>query len=152
MAGIVQGIFVAAVATEPPVSVPEVRAIAGQGLDGDRYAAGKGSFSRWPGTGREVTFIEAEVIADAFDFELDLAEGRSRRNIVTEGVRLDELMGKTFRIGTATFRGERPASPCAHLGRLVGERVMEALHGRGGLRAAILTDGVVRIGDAVEIG
>ena len=149
MAGSVQGIFVAAGPKEAPVAVAEVRGITGKGLDGDRYAAGLGSFSRWPGSGREVTFIEAEVIADCFDFGLDLEEGRSRRNIVTQGVRLGELIGKTFRVGTATFRGERPASPCEHLGRLVGSRVMEALRGRGGLRAAILTDGVVRVGDEV---
>src|SRR5581483_7769077 len=115
MSGTVQGIFVAAGASQQPVGVAEVRALAGKGLEGDRYALGTGSFSRWPGTGREVTFIEAEAIADALAFGVDLADGRSRRNIVTSGIPLAELIGKTFRIGTATFRGDRPASPCAHL-------------------------------------
>jgi MOSC domain-containing protein YiiM len=151
MSGTVQGIFVAAAAIQPPVSVAEVRALAGKGLEGDRYFLGTGSFSRWPGTGREVTFIEAEAIEGALAFDIDLVDGRSRRNIFTAGVRLEGLIGKTFRIGTATFRGDRPATPCAHLGRLVGPRVVEALRGRGGLRAVILSDGVVRVGDAVEI-
>ncbi len=151
MSGTVQGIFVGSGAGEPLVGVEEVQAVAGKGLEGDRYALGKGAFSRYPGTGREVTFIEAEVIEEALAFDLDLAEGRSRRNIVTAGVRLADLMGKTFRVGGARFHGDRPADPCAYLARLVGPRVMEALHGRGGLRATILSDGVVRVGDAVEV-
>lgn len=152
MPGIVQSIFVAADRGQPLVRVEQVRALAGKGLEGDRYALGTGSFSRWPGTGREVTFIESEVIDDALAFEIDLSDGRSRRNVVTVGVRLDELMGKTFRIGTAEFRGDRPAAPCAHLARLVGANVMEALRGRGGLRAAIVREGIIRVGDAIEVG
>src|SRR5262245_26375569 len=151
MSGTIQEIYLAPTATGTPARVAEVRALTGQGLEGDRYALGVGTFSRFPGTGREVTFIEAEAIEAAQTFDLDLAEGRSRRNVVTAGVRLNDLVGKKFRIGAVEFRGKRPAAPCAHLGRLVGPRVMEALHGRGGLRAVILNDGTLREGDAIEM-
>ena len=68
------------------VSVAQVRAVTGRGLEGDRYFHGRGSFSRWPGEGRDVTFVELEAI-DAIlrDHGVDLHEGRSRRNIVTAG-------------------------------------------------------------------
>jgi MOSC domain-containing protein YiiM len=152
MAGIIQAIYVAPTAREALVSVPEVRALAGKGLEGDRYALGVGSFSRWPGTGREVTLIESEVITAAErEFGLNLSDGRSRRNLVTAGVRLGELMGKTFRVGTAVLHGDRPADPCAYLDRIVGPGVLAALRGRGGLRAAIVRDGVLRVGDTIEV-
>jgi MOSC domain-containing protein YiiM len=152
MSATVQGIFIGPSGGEPLVGVPEARVLPGQGLEGDRYALGLGCFSRWPATGREVTLIEGEVIEEvARAHGLDLREGRSRRNIVTAGMRLGELMGKTFQVGTALLRGDRPADPCAYLGRLVGPGVMEALRGRGGLRATILREGVVRVGDAIEV-
>src|SRR6516165_2909780 len=116
MSGIVRAIYVAPSAGEALTAVTEVRALIGRGLEGDRYERGLGSFSRWPGTGRAVTLIEQEVLEAVLDETgLDLDSGRSRRNIVTEGVRLNDLVGKTFRIGTALFRGERLAEPCGYL-------------------------------------
>jgi MOSC domain-containing protein YiiM len=132
--------------------VTEVRALIGRGLEGDRYERGIGSFSRWPGTGRAVTLIEQEVIESVLDETgLDLDSGRSRRNIVTEGVRLNELVGMNFRIGTVLFRGERLAEPCEYLQRRVGDGLMPALKGRGGLRADVLEEGIIRAGDGVVV-
>jgi MOSC domain-containing protein YiiM len=151
-AGVVRSIFVAAGAGQPPLAVPCVRVVPGRGLEGDRYFDGQGSFSRWPGTGRAVTLIAWEVI-DVVRREhgVDLDDGRSRRNVVTEGVDLLSLIGRRFRIGTALFRGERPCEPCGHLERCVGAELMAALKGRGGLRADVLEEGLFRPGDAVEV-
>src|SRR5262245_18708385 len=152
MSGTVEGIFLAPEAGADLYPVEQVRALAGVGLEGDRYALGKGNFSRWPGTGRAVTLIEAEVVADAADrCGLDLSDGRSRRNLVTRGVRLNELVGKCFRIGTALLRGERLAEPCAYLERRIGEGTQEMLKGRCGLRAEVIEEGIIRIGDPIEV-
>ena len=149
-AGTVEGIFIAAASREPLVSVREVRAVEGRGLEGDRYHAGVGSFSRWPGEGRAVTLVEAEVMEAVLrEADIDLSGGRTRRNLVTRGVRLADLLGKRFRIGEALFRGTRLAEPCAHLERLTESGLFEALKGRGGLRADVLESGVIRAGDAV---
>jgi MOSC domain-containing protein YiiM len=150
MNGFVRAIYLAPSAGELLRAVTEAKALIGRGLEGDRYERGIGSFSRWPGTGRAVTLIEQEVIDSEVDETgLDLDSGRSRRNIVTEGVRLNDLAGKTFRIGTVLFRGERLAEPCAYLQRRIGEGLMEVLKGRGGLRADVLEEGVIRTADAI---
>lgn len=150
MSGIVEGLFVAPAAGAAAVAVQAVRVLSA-GLEGDRYQRGEGSFSRWPGSGRAVTLIEGEVIDEVLAAaDLDLTAGRSRRNVVTRGVRLLGLMGRRFRLGTALLHGDRPASPCEVLERYVGPGLMEALHGRGGLRATVLQEGEVRVGDAIE--
>jgi MOSC domain-containing protein YiiM len=150
--GVVEGIFIAGAAREALAAVAEVRAVEGRGLEGDRYHAAVGSFSRWPGEGRAVTLVEAEVIeAVVRDWDIDLSGGRSRRNLVTRGVRLADLLGRKFRIGGALFRGTRLAEPCAHLERLTEPRVFDALKGRGGLRADVLEGGVVRAGDVIVL-
>ncbi len=152
MTGFVSAIYLAPSAGKALTPVTEVRALIGRGLEGDRYERGVGSFSRWPGTGRAVTLIEQEVIEAVLDETgLALDAGRSRRNIVTEGVRLNELVGKTFRIGTALFRGDRLAEPCGYLERRVGKGLMPALKGRGGLRADVLEEGVLRAGDGIAV-
>src|SRR5262249_57416853 len=116
------------------------------------YARGAGSFSRGPGAGREVTLIESEVIRDVAErHALDLGNGRSRRNVVTRGVRLNELVGKRFRIGAALFRGDRLAEPCGYLAKRVGDGVRQVLKGRGGLRARLVESGVIRGGDALML-
>jgi MOSC domain-containing protein YiiM len=150
MSGIVHAIYLAPAARQALTAVTEVRAIAGQGLEGDRYARGAGSFSRWPGAGRQVTLIEQEVIeAVLHATDLDLDAGRSRRNIVTRGIRLNELVGRTFRIGPAMFRADRLAEPCGYLEKRIGPGLVGALRGRGGLRADVLEEGVIRVGDVI---
>jgi MOSC domain-containing protein YiiM len=152
MSAIVSAIYLAPGAGDVLVAVPQVRAVPQRGLEGDRYFLGVGSFSRWPGTGRAITFIEAEVIeAVRREHGFDLADGRSRRNIVTSGVPLLSLIGQRFRIGTAVFHGERPCEPCGYLEGRIGEGLMAALKGRGGLRAEVIEEGVLRPGDTVEV-
>ena len=153
MAGTVHAIYLAPAAGAAPVAVDEVLAVAGRGLEGDRYFLGVGSFSRWPGEGRAVSLIEQEAIeAIRHDHGIDLTGGRSRRNIVTAGVALADLVGKTFRIGDAMFRGVRPAAPCRYLERRVAPGTMDAMKGRAGLRADVIEGGVIRAGDPVAVG
>jgi MOSC domain-containing protein YiiM len=148
--GIVVEIYLAPGAGQALSAVDQVRALVGRGLEGDRYALGLGSFSRWPGAGRAVTLIAQEAVeALLAETGLDVAQGRSRRNIVTRGVNLNALVGRSFRIGGARFRGDRLAEPCGYLERRIGPGLVTALRGRGGLRADVLEEGIVRVGDAV---
>ncbi len=135
------------------VSVKEVRAIPGKGLQGDRYFNHTGTYSKKSGADREVTLIELEAIeALAREYKIALQPGAARRNIVTRGVPLNHLVGRKFRVGEVTVFGVRLCEPCAHLERLSHSGVREALIHRGGLRAQILTDGTIRVGDSIHEG
>ena len=137
--------------------VAEVRAVAGQGLEGDRYFAKQGTFSDNPNTtGRQVTLIESEAI-DALerDYGVKIDQKDARRNIVTRGVALSHLIGREFRVGDVRMRGVRLAEPCNHMASLVSEEMKDKIRlglvHRGGLRADILNDGVIRVGDDVAV-
>ena len=143
-AGSVAAILIAPDAEAPLSRVDEAEALAGRGLDGDRYAAARGTFTA-PGRGYELTLVEAEVLD-----EIELAWEQGRRNIVTRGIRLNGLVGRRFRIGSVECIGRRLAEPCAHLERLARPALLRPLVHRGGLRADITTGGVIRTGDAIE--
>jgi MOSC domain-containing protein YiiM/sugar phosphate isomerase/epimerase len=152
-AGAVRSIHLARVAGEGMTPVAEARAVPGKGLEGDRYFNRVGTYSNKPGPDREVTLIEREVL-EALERErgIRLAPNDCRRNIVTSGVRLGELAGREFRVGEVTLRGIRLCQPCAYLESLTVPGVLAALVNRGGLRAQILTEGVIRVGDPVVPG
>jgi MOSC domain-containing protein YiiM len=139
--GGIAGIFVAPAAEAPLVPVERAVAIAGKGIEGDRYASGAGTFSG-PGRGYELTLVEAEVLD-----ELGLAWERSRRNVVTRGTFLNPLAGRRFRLGEVECIGRRFAEPCAHLERISGAGLLRRLVHRGGLRADILSGGTIAVGD-----
>jgi MOSC domain-containing protein YiiM len=148
--GTLESIYVAGAAEEPPQAVESVRALPGAGLEGDRYAVGMGTFSK-PIPECQLTLIEAEALeALKRDYEMELAPGQTRRNLVTRGVALNHLVGKEFRIGEVKIRGIKLCEPCGHLEGLVGRPVIKGLRHRGGLRAQILSEGVIRVGDAVS--
>ena len=131
-------------------SVDEVRAVPGKGLEGDRYFTGAGSFSK-PQPDRELTLIEAEAIeALRAEFQVEYDFRASRRNLVTRGVPLNHLVGKEFWIGDIKARGLRLCEPCAHLQRLSHPKVLPGLVHRGGLRAQILTEGTIRVGQTIK--
>ncbi len=149
--GTVGSIHLAPVASEPTTSVDEARAVPGKGLEGDRYFQGAGTYSDRHGPDREITLIEIETIeALERDYKLKLSPGDARRNIVTRGVPLNHLVGHDFSIGEVTLRGLRLNEPCNHLASLTDEKVKPGLVHRGGLRAQILTEGVIRPGDTVQ--
>ncbi len=127
----------------------EARAVAGVGLDGDRYAEKNGKHSQTPGTGREITLVEREAIAAVRADGVELADDETRRNLLTEGVPLNHLVGRTFRVGEVVLRGVRLADPCSYLAGLTRPGVSRALVHRGGLRADIVEGGTLRPGDAI---
>ena len=145
-------IYITPAAGAPPEEVAAVRAIAGKGLEGDRYCNGAGTYSKPHSPGREATLIEIEAIeALERDYGIAIAPGQSRRNIVTRGVALNHLVGREFTIGAVRLRGIELCEPCAHLQKLTEQGLQRGLVHRGGLNAAILTDGVIRAGDPVRI-
>ena len=129
---------------------PEADAIVGVGLRGDRYAAAEGTHSSKPGGGREVTLVERETIAAVRADGVELADHETRRNLLTEGVPLNHLVGQTFRIGDVVLRGVRLAEPCSYLAGLTRAGVSRALVHRGGLRADIVEGGILRVGDRIS--
>jgi MOSC domain-containing protein YiiM len=132
-------------------SVPEVRAVPGKGLVGDRYFSGTGTFSPKPHKPDfEITFIEKEKI-EAFskEFGLPFTASQARRNIVTEGVDLNSLVGREFRVGDVRIRGMRLCEPCAYLAKTTYPETLNGLVHKGGLRAQIVSEGIIRSGAAV---
>jgi MOSC domain-containing protein len=138
--GVVEAVVVAPAAEAPVIAVDEAVAVAGQGLQGDRYADGTGTFASGR-AGSALTLVDAAVL-DTFDGELD-----HRRNVVVRGTDLNALVGREFTLGEARCRGRRLCEPCAHLDRLNGGGTLRPLVHRGGLRADIVSGGTVRVGD-----
>jgi MOSC domain-containing protein YiiM len=158
--GTVVSIHVAAEASTPMQSITEVRAFPGHGLAGDRYLAETGFYSKKPSHGgREVTLIEVEAVeallggvvnAAGERLGIKLAPADTRRNIATCGVPLNHLVEHEFWVGAVLMRGTRLCEPCKYLEDLTQRGVMSGLIHRGGLRAQILNEGVIRVGDAIR--
>ena len=154
MAGKVVGIFIAGEKERLPVSVTSIEAIAHRGLVGDRYYANSGTFSGAEplGPGREITLIEEEsvnILTEQLHQTVNPAQ--LRRNVMTRGIRLNDLIGREFMIGNIRLLGVRLCHPCTHLERLSGWNVMTQLKERGGLRADILDNGWLHLGDTVNV-
>ncbi len=158
--GHVVSLHIAPEASAKMETVAEVRAVPGRGLEGDRYFKGNGFYSPRPSAGgREVTLIEVESVAavdgsvlsargDPLGFTLSPAD--TRRNIATSGVPLNHLVDREFWVGAVLMQGMRLCEPCKHLDELTQPGVMGGLIHRGGLRARILSEGVIRPGDVVR--
>jgi MOSC domain-containing protein YiiM len=148
--GSVVSIHIARNAAAPMESTQEVKAVAGRGLEGDRYFVGTGHWSKTPGASREVTLIELETI-EALEREkrIAVAPGAARRNVVTRGVPLNHLVGREFEVGAVRLRGTRLCEPCPYLEGLMEPGVLTGLIHRGGLRAEIVTGGTIRVDDAI---
>jgi len=149
--GSVACIFVAPKPSGYMVSVPLVHAFADCGLKGDRFFRESWNAANRPD--KAVSLIEEEVLKLAAE-ELGVANfaDRTRRNIVTRGVPLIELLGREFTVGGVLMRGIRLFEPCGHLvkvSQLPG--IFKALEHRGGLKAAILSDGLLRAGDPIML-
>jgi MOSC domain-containing protein YiiM len=149
--GSVVSIHITPAAGRPMEIVPEARAVAGRGLEGDRYALGTGYYSGKPSDGgRELTLIESETLEALAGLGVKLAAAESRRNVATAGVPLNHLVGRDFWVGTVKLRGTRLCEPCKYLDGLTQDGAMSALIHRGGLRAQILNDGLIRTGDTIR--
>lgn len=141
-------------------SIAEVRALPGRGLEGDRYFAGTGYYSKTPSHGRrEVTADRDRDHRGALPRRAQRCRGRlgiklaaadARRNIATSGVPLNHLVDREFCVGTVLMRGTRLCEPCKYLEELTQHGVMSGLIHRGRLRAQILSEGVIHVGDTVR--
>lgn len=147
----VAGIYIAAEARGPMRSLDSVRAVAERGLEGDRYFTKQGTFWK-ERPDYQLTLIEEEAVtALKRDYGIRLEPQNARRNLVTRGVALNHLVGRDFRVGSVLVRGIRLCEPCSHLEQLSGVPVIKGLRHRGGLRAQILSDGEIRVGDRVQV-
>ena len=148
--GAVEAIHIATVAGAPLRPVDATRAIAGVGLEGDRYAYGRGHYQD-ERVSRDLTLIEAEAVeALAREHRIELAPGETRRNLTTRGVGLHELAGRRFWVGEVLCLGTRLCEPCQYLADLTGKPLLRPLVHRGGLRADIVRGGLIRTGDRVR--
>jgi len=150
--GTVIAIYTTPIHGQTTQPIDSVRVVPGLGLEGDRYFGPPGTPGKRSGTGRDITLIEIEML-EAYEGEEDfhLSAREARRNIVTRGIALNHLIGKEFRVGAVALRGVRLCEPCEHLAELTGARVFPGLVHRGGLRADILTEGIICIGDPISI-
>jgi MOSC domain-containing protein YiiM len=148
----IHAIHICPTPAEPMQSVNQVLALPGVGLEGDRYALREGTFSKTV-KDFELTLIEIEAI-EAVNREhgFSLTPALSRRNLATRGIRLNPLVGQRFFIGAVLCEATRLCEPCSHLEKLTGNpNLRKVLAGRCGLRAKILSQGIIRIGDAISL-
>ena len=143
MSGRVEGIFIGPM--PEPGAVESVRAVAGRGLEGNRY------FYDEAPPGRAITLIAAEALEGLrADSGIDLPPARSGRNVLTRGIDVNALVGQRFRVGEVECRGVELCEPCKHLESMTQPGVLKGLVHRGGLNADILSDGEIALGDSIE--
>jgi MOSC domain-containing protein YiiM len=152
MAGFVEGIFLAPEAGAAMKGVQAATALEGCGLEGDRYCAGTGHWSRF-GRVCQATFIAAEDLEDIErETGVSVKNGEHRRNVVTTGINLKTLRrGERFRVGEVVFEYRGPRSVCRYIERLTEPGMTQALKGRGGSCARVIENGKVQVGDEVEL-
>jgi len=148
--GRVEAIFVGPELEGPLHPADEVSVVAGRGIPGDRYYKPDSEPARGS-EGRDLTLFEAEAVeALAAEHGIELAPSETRRNVMTRGVRLNDLVGHRFRVGEVEGFGEDRCDPCNHLQALTKPGVLRGLAGRGGLRADVTKGGVIRVCDVVK--
>jgi MOSC domain-containing protein YiiM len=149
--GSVVNLYIAPKAAGPMIQVAQVRALADRGLEGDRFFRESWAAAKRPD--KAVSLIEEEVLEmAASEYQVRIAGDQTRRNIVTCGVPLIELLDREFMIGNVVMRGIRLFEPCAHLEKVSQiPGIFRALENRSGLKAAILSDGVIRTGDPIAL-
>lgn len=155
--GTVDAIHVAPEAGAEMQSVTNARAVAGKGLEGDRYFDRAGSWSGetgrdLPPEDRALTLFEAETLEIVErDADIELEPADHRRNITTRNVAVDHLLDERFRIGDAVCEGVEICEPCAYLESLTEEGVLSALVHRGGLNVRIVSSGGIAVDDPITV-
>jgi len=146
----IEAIFIAARGSAAMTRVEQVDAIANRGLAGDRYLERTGY---WTGVDEcEVTLIRGEDLDEIYRATgLHVHDGEHRRNLITRGIRLEELAGRRFRIGEAVLSYDRPRPPCGHVQQLTERGMTRALYGRGGICARVVKSGRIRVGDELVL-
>jgi MOSC domain-containing protein YiiM len=126
--------------THPMIEVPMIECVAGRGIRGDRYFDFKDDYKG------QITFFSLEVFAElcgALQIQ-DCSPALARRNVISRGVDLNDLIGQEFEIQNVRFFGMQQCAPCYWMERAIGPGAHEFLKGRGGLRAKILSGGKLR--------
>ena len=153
--GKVVEIYIAAARGEPTIFVEQAHVVPGRGIEGDRYFTEARVFdnnSKPVKPGRELTLIEIEAIeAICKEDGIQLTPDQTRRNIITMGVSLNDLVGRVFYIGNIQLRGIRLCEPCNYLAGRTDPRIINSMAHRGGLRAEIISDGVIHISDIITV-
>lgn len=148
MDGRVEAIFLSTQHGELPAPVERAEARAGRGLDGNRYYWSDGDAP----AGQAVTLIAAEAVeAVAAEGVVSVSAAATRRNVLTRGIDVNQLVGKRFRIGDVECEGVELCEPCRDLEAMTQPGVIKAFVHRAGLNADILSDGVISVGDAVVL-
>src|SRR3954464_855930 len=139
MAAVVEGIFVGAIDQGPLEAADEVQVKTGAGIEGDRYGD------------KDITLFEAEAI-EYLESEagIELKPSEIRRNVMTRGVALNDLLGHRIRVGEVEAVVTELCHPCSHLQRLTQPGVLRGLTNRGGLNADVVAGGAIRVGDGIE--
>jgi MOSC domain-containing protein YiiM len=139
MAGMVEGIFFGAVDEGPLEAADAVQVKTGAGIEGDRYGH------------RDITLFEAEAIEGLkADTAIELKPSEIRRNVMTRGIALNDLLGHRIRVGEVEVIVTELCHPCNHLQKLTQPGVLRGLVNRGGLNADVVTGGAIRVGDQIE--
>ena len=151
--GTITEIWTSPEAGAPTIAHDTIEAIAGHGLTGDRYAGGHGSYSK-PGKhpDRELTLIEQEQLDWLLATHgIALTGEHSRRNLVTTGIALNDLVGKHFHVGSIAVEGMRLCQPCKPLSEVLGFDFVHLMLNRSGLNCRIVSGGAIAKGDAITM-
>jgi MOSC domain-containing protein YiiM len=139
VAGLVEGIFFGAVDEGPLEPAGQVQVKGGAGIEGDRHGD------------KDITLFEAEAIEGLkADTGIDLAPHEIRRNVMTRGIALNDLLGHRIRVGEVEAVVTELCHPCSHLQSLTYPGVLRGLVNRGGLNADVVAGGAIKVGDEVE--
>ena len=150
--GSVAEIFIGPEFERPMKAVDAVGAIAGRGLEGDRYFHEEGTPVEQLTPSHEITLIEREGNdAARREHGVEFGAEDTRRNIVTGGVSLNDLLGKRFFVGEVELEGLEKNPPCSHLERVSNKKLLKPLINGGGIRARIVTSGSIKRGDRIRI-
>lgn len=148
--GTLVDIFVTTAAGRPMRRVDACRCVAGQGIEGDRYASGAGHWRSVDGC--QLTLVAREALEQAGRRgPVSFTEGQHRRNLVVAGIPIQAYRGRDVRIGDVVLRFQRLRPPCAYLDRLLGPGAGKALGKAGGIGLRVICGGTIRVGDRVEV-
>ncbi len=148
----VEAIYIAPARGKPTVPVDHAHLVPGLGIEGDRYYRlhQSGAMSSKPG--HELTLIEFEALDAISRVDgIPITPAQARRNIVTRGIALNDLVGRDFYVGDIHLRGLRLCEPCTYLADQTDPRIKAAMAHRGGLRAQIITEGILHLNDTITI-
>ncbi len=149
--GTVVALFTVDRMSAPMKKMEQLNALAGRGIEGDRYLLSTGTYSKKPEPGRQVTLIKSEILDWLKkEFDITVKPEECRRNVVTRDVEINELIGTEFFVGEVRLRAHRITQPCLYLENLLSQPgLYKALWDNGGISCEIMTGGIIKEGDII---